>query len=214
LLAFVPRRQLGNAVSEIGDYQFASIIQSFLHGFGKIKLGLMNTLSPDFSEDETAVLVSENTGMITNMPDWPMPQNVKDFKGIVLKFVFLLFNKLEKYHSISFFSYVDASILDFLGKFQQNSLLTNVNMNINSARGLNRPDFLPLLIKIAPFITSIDSIEFRGVDLIEMAYNINNTNHGNSHESQLLLEEMMAKTRILVTPWLDHLSNFLHEFFN
>jgi hypothetical protein len=41
LLAFVPRRQLGNIVSEIGDYQFASIIQSFLHGFGKIKLGKM-----------------------------------------------------------------------------------------------------------------------------------------------------------------------------
>jgi hypothetical protein len=44
LLAFVPRRQLANLVPQIGDRQFAGIIQSFLHGFGKIKLGKMEII--------------------------------------------------------------------------------------------------------------------------------------------------------------------------
>jgi hypothetical protein len=56
-----------------------------------------------------------------------------------------------------------------------------------------------VLSKIAPLINSIDSIESREIDLFEMAYN---TNHGISHESQSLLMEIMAKTRILVTNWL------------
>jgi hypothetical protein len=60
-----------------------------------------------------------------------------------------------------------------------------------------------VLTKIAPFITSIDSLEFRGIDLMEMLYNYNNiTNDGNSHEAQVVLKEMMTQTRILVINWL------------
>jgi hypothetical protein len=90
LLAFVPRSQLGNAVSEIGDYQFASIIQSFLHDeVRKITLGEMEIIPPRryVSSDQPMVHVWPNT--TTDMPDWPMPKNVKDFKGITFKFVFL-----------------------------------------------------------------------------------------------------------------------------
>jgi hypothetical protein len=90
LLAFVPRSQLGNAVSEIGDYQFASIIQSFLHDeVRKITLGEMEIISPrpKVPSDQPMVHVMPNT--TTNMPDWPMPGNITKFKKMILKFVFL-----------------------------------------------------------------------------------------------------------------------------
>jgi hypothetical protein len=137
-LGFVPRSQLGNVVSEIGDYEFTRIIQSFLHGFGKIKLGKMSIIPPrptvstdqplvhmpdwpmlrnikeffariiqfflhgfgkiklgkmsiipprpDVSSDQPMVKVGRNAA--TNMPDWPMPRNIKNFKQIDLKLVF------------------------------------------------------------------------------------------------------------------------------
>jgi hypothetical protein len=86
----VPRNQLGNAVSEIGDYQFACIIQSFLHvEVREITLGKMSFIPPrpDVASDQTMVQVRPNT--TPTMPDWPMPGNIKNFKEIVLKFVFL-----------------------------------------------------------------------------------------------------------------------------
>jgi hypothetical protein len=92
----VPRNQLGNAVSEIGDRQFADIIQPFLHEFGKITLGTMSIIPPGTlvpPNDQPMVQFGPNT--ITNMPDW-MPGNIKDFKEIALRFVFSL-NKLKNY---------------------------------------------------------------------------------------------------------------------
>jgi hypothetical protein len=106
---------------------------------------------------------------------------------------------------LSNFSYIDASVLNFLEEFQRNSLLIDVNMSFGNINWLIRPHILPrVLTKIAPFITSIDSIESRHIDLLSMVYT-NNTNHGNINESQLLLKEMMAKTRILVTNWTNWL---------
>jgi hypothetical protein len=90
LLEFVPRSQLGNAVSEIGDYQFACIIQSFLHDeVRKITLGRMFIILPEInvSSDQPMVQVWPNAA--TNMPDSPMPANIKNFKAIKLKLVFL-----------------------------------------------------------------------------------------------------------------------------
>jgi hypothetical protein len=43
---------------------------------------------PDVSSDQPMVKVGRNSA--TNMPDSSMPGNVKDFKEIILKFVFLL----------------------------------------------------------------------------------------------------------------------------
>jgi hypothetical protein len=116
-----------------------------------------------------------------------------------------------------------TSFFNLLGKLQQNSLLSDVNMLFHdfewdSEHWLMRMMIPRALAKIAPFITSIDSMEFLEINLFKMVYN-NNTNHGNSHESllqwiwkmicidnktklQLLLEEMMVKTRILVINWL------------
>jgi hypothetical protein len=89
LLGFVPRNQLGNVVPQIGDYQFTDILQSFLHGFGKIKLGKMEIIAPrpTVSSDRPMVQVMPNEA--TNMPDSSMPGNIKYFKEIELKFVFL-----------------------------------------------------------------------------------------------------------------------------
>jgi hypothetical protein len=87
-MAFVPRSQLGNVVSEIGDYQFAYIIQSFLHDpVREITLGEMEIIPPrpNVPSDQPMVQVWPNEA--TNMADWPMPGNIKDFKKIDLKFV-------------------------------------------------------------------------------------------------------------------------------
>jgi hypothetical protein len=105
-----------------------------------------------------------------------------------------------------------------LEKFQQNSLLADVNMhfpyylNSMSLNLDNRTNISRVITKIAPFITSIDSIESHAIDLLKMVYN-NNTNPGNSHEAQLLLKKMLTKTRILVTRWFVLLTNFVHEYF-
>jgi hypothetical protein len=88
LLAFVQRNQLGNVVSQIGDRQFAYIIQSFLHDeIKEIILGEMEIIPPrkGVSSDRPMVQVWPNE--TTNMSDWPMPGNIKDFTGIDLKFV-------------------------------------------------------------------------------------------------------------------------------
>jgi hypothetical protein len=86
LLAFVPRNQLGNVVSQIGDRQFAYIIQSFLHDkLKEITLGKMEIIAPrpDVLNDQPVVKVVGRKA--TNMPNWPMPGNVRNFKKINLK---------------------------------------------------------------------------------------------------------------------------------
>jgi hypothetical protein len=78
---------------------------------------------------------------------------------------------------------------------------------------------LRALTQILPMISSIDSIHLDPnsveIDLFNMVYNNTNTNNtvlGNSHETQLLLKEMMAQTRILMTPWLYFIAVcFAHE---
>jgi hypothetical protein len=90
LLAFVPRSQLGNLASQLGDYKFACILQSFLHDeVRKITLGRMFIISPEInvSSDQPMVQVWPNDA--TNIPESPMPANIKNFKEIELKFVFL-----------------------------------------------------------------------------------------------------------------------------
>jgi hypothetical protein len=95
------------------------------------------------------------------------------------------------------FSYVDTSVLQFLGKFQENSLLTDVNMFYL----YEDEDILSrVLAKILPFITSIDSLASPEIDLFKMAYN--NNNQEDNNKSKLLLKEMMEKTRIILANWL------------
>jgi hypothetical protein len=86
----VPRSQLGNVVSQIGDYQFADIIQSFLHDPVKeITLGNMRIIAPRPYVTTDLPMVKVGRNAATNMADWPMPGNIKNFKQINLKFVLL-----------------------------------------------------------------------------------------------------------------------------
>jgi hypothetical protein len=84
-----------------------------------------------------------------------------------------------------------------LEKFQENSLLENVNLYVEYSDYVLR-----VLTKIVPLISSIHSIQIdsnSSFDLLDMVYNKNIVNHGQSLESQLLLKEMMAKTQIVST---------------
>jgi hypothetical protein len=107
-----------------------------------------------------------------------------------------------------------------VGKFQDNLLLENVNLYVHYADyfsdSLDEQTLLRGLIHILPLISSIDSIQINSseIDLFQMVYNKNNINDGQSHESQLLLKEMMTKTRIVLTNWLNDRFLFLSFFLN
>jgi hypothetical protein len=86
-------------------------------------------------------------------------------------------------------------VVDFLRKFQENSLLENVNMYLYAAEYYNH---VPILNKMVPLISSIDSIDFCQLNLFDWVYN-----NDNDEESQQLLKTMVAQTRILAIGWLD-----------
>jgi hypothetical protein len=78
----VPRRQLGQIAPQMGR-QFAYKIQSFLHEHGDITLGRMEIVvpRPNVSTDRLMVRFS-HFEEATDLPDWPMPGNIKNFHEI------------------------------------------------------------------------------------------------------------------------------------
>jgi hypothetical protein len=82
LAEFVPRRQLGQIVPQIGDRHFAWIIQSFLHEFGQISIGKFQIIFP-IDGNSPGIKSDGNIG-------WPLPipSNIANFKKIHLWFVF------------------------------------------------------------------------------------------------------------------------------
>jgi hypothetical protein len=113
LLAFVPRRQLGNNASQIGDRQFAHILQSYLHDEvdNKVTLGQMLIIPPrrNVTSDRPMMQYSYECAAV-DLPDCPMPKNVKNFIEIYLKFVLLSIIKLARL----FWNYINT----FVKKFQ------------------------------------------------------------------------------------------------
>jgi hypothetical protein len=100
LLAFVPRRQLGIFAYQVGDRQFAFILQSFLHDERReITLGRMNIIPPRYNvpSDRSMAMVRDSREEFgysaVDFPDWPMPANVINFDKISLKFVLFLNKK-------------------------------------------------------------------------------------------------------------------------
>jgi hypothetical protein len=81
MLEFVGRHQLGQLVPQIGDRQLAGIVQSFLHNYGRITLGNVCISHPWHR------LIEHVVGM---------PENVKDFRVISLRFAFYryIFSKM------------------------------------------------------------------------------------------------------------------------
>jgi hypothetical protein len=95
MLAFVPRRQLG----QIGR-QFIRIVQPFLHNYGQITLGNI-WINPPRESDLTcgprlqiaqgyAQWYAEPWGTLSRQLVWtadlPMPENVKDFLSLEIRF--------------------------------------------------------------------------------------------------------------------------------
>jgi hypothetical protein len=98
LLAFVPRHQLGQIVPQIGDRQFARIVQPFLHNYAQITLGNIEINRPVADEYPTATgrpqlqlwpkyanwndepWYTLSPQMI--LPDVPISENIRDFHHI------------------------------------------------------------------------------------------------------------------------------------
>jgi hypothetical protein len=131
----------------IGDRQFVSFVQFFLHKCGEITLGQLHIR---LSEDGNGPMVIVNKeGRELPLADVSMPQNVKNFESIRIRFVFTINFVLIK---VLFRNY-NESVLAFLQKFQQNSLLDNVNLCFY--------DCLNVLLQMMtlPLFTNINSIE-------------------------------------------------------
>jgi hypothetical protein len=105
---------------------------------------------------------------------------------------------------------LDEDVLNFFEKFHKKSLFANVNLKFGY--NLSEHNLLQSMPKFLPFISSINSLDVHKIDLFKMVYKDNNNNENNdnnnddkncSHEYQLVLKQMMAKTRILSIDWLD-----------
>jgi hypothetical protein len=82
------------------------------------------------------------------LADISIPENVKNFESIRLRFYFTI----KFVQSKLLFSYYDKSIIDFLRKFQQNSLLTNLNLSFYGCSDWN------VVFKFLTLVTSTNSI--------------------------------------------------------
>jgi hypothetical protein len=103
LLPFVPRPQLVEIVKQLGDRQFAKILQFFLTEVGQITLDHLRIVAPRENDPNgyggPIVEVRKPFPPIdleTNLPEGPMPANVKDFKLIELRFAVSLYLKLKE----------------------------------------------------------------------------------------------------------------------
>jgi hypothetical protein len=96
LLPLVPRHQLVEIVKQLGDRQFAKILQFFLTEVGQITLRHLRIVTPrqngpngggSIVEVRKEMLHwGEPPDLETNLAEGPMPKNVKDFKLIKLRF--------------------------------------------------------------------------------------------------------------------------------
>jgi hypothetical protein len=103
MLTFVPRHQLGQVVSKIGDRRFAAIVQPFLHEYGQISLDKIWSIVAPYEEHPSdpgpRVRVchddledGEQLVERVKMADVPMPANIKNFETLGLRFPQTFFN--------------------------------------------------------------------------------------------------------------------------
>jgi hypothetical protein len=106
VLTFVPRHQLVEIVKQLGDRQFARILQFFLTQVGQITLGHLRIVAPRENDPNGGGPIVEVrkpflsecewalSDLETKVPGGPMPNNVRDFKLIELRFAILIIYKL------------------------------------------------------------------------------------------------------------------------
>jgi hypothetical protein len=95
MLSFVPRRRLGKIAPQVGDRKFAAIIQPFLHNYREITLGNIRIKRPrPKAKDASGRLdvlawpksITEWRHRNKVLPDVEMPEKIKDFLLIRLRF--------------------------------------------------------------------------------------------------------------------------------
>jgi hypothetical protein len=107
LLPLVPRHQLVEILEQLDDRQFVSILQFFLTKEGRITLGHLRIAAPRENDPNGGGPILEMrkemppfrsdwitrppSDLETNLPEVPMPANVKDFKLIELKFAIYIY---------------------------------------------------------------------------------------------------------------------------
>jgi hypothetical protein len=69
----------------IGDRQFVSFVQFFLHKYGEVKFGRLQTIS---SGNGNVAITNVKKDEKLPLADVPIPDNVKDFESICIRFVF------------------------------------------------------------------------------------------------------------------------------
>jgi hypothetical protein len=105
LLPFVPRLQLVEIVKQLGDRQFAKILQFFLTEVGQITLGHLRIVAPRGNDPNDGGPIVEvykkppfyRPDLETNLPKGPMPKNVSDFKLIFLRFTIAIYKIIFKH---------------------------------------------------------------------------------------------------------------------
>jgi hypothetical protein len=136
LLPFVPRHQLVEIVKQLNDRQFAKILQFFLTEVGQIALGHLRIVGPRFGPwqndpsgyggpivevrkemlplqrpDTWDVWPPSPSDLETNLPEGPIPANVKGFKLIELRFAVKLYLTLKE---CTLTLYTGAGRIDFV----------------------------------------------------------------------------------------------------
>jgi hypothetical protein len=85
VFSFLPRVHLAQLVPHIGDRQFVKFINFSLHECGEVTLGRIRIKLPSNGNDDPAIV---QTFRELPLGDVPMPDNIKDFTEIRLRFLF------------------------------------------------------------------------------------------------------------------------------
>jgi hypothetical protein len=87
LFGFVPRPQLVDLLPKIDDRKFASVVQFFLNKCGEITFGKLEIKERYDNGNSTAYMEKDyGYGQVVPLADAPIPENVKTFKAIHLRF--------------------------------------------------------------------------------------------------------------------------------
>jgi hypothetical protein len=84
VFGFLPRRQLGKLVPQIGNWYFASKAQFYLHECGQITLANVTIRSSPNDLPIVDVWTGCEAFWHLSLADVPIPKNVKNFHGICI----------------------------------------------------------------------------------------------------------------------------------
>ena len=84
MFSFLPRPQLGQLVAQIADWYFSRKAQFYLHECGQVTLG---ELWIKWSANgHGPIIIKDEQQQELPLADVPMPENIKNFKRIYIRF--------------------------------------------------------------------------------------------------------------------------------